>query len=288
MYKKTITLAALALIAGSTAFSNTPLITNTTFENFDGWTFGSNRFQPKDTWQVFVTAPDAYAFEDRLAILGGGEYAYTNWDDGIADKIESFMFNEFGAGPVGSGFDSIFQTGDVIRFTGTASAVRTGPDTSDMNVRAFIKVLGYNELGWAFQVKQEYTVFHDITSATESFDLTVTFPDLEVDDSLQVLQIGFEVTGEFNVGDTAIDTATITFSDIAGYIEGTGGASWAGFPVGDQGYVDTGSWMGFLYVQQPPYVYNVFLNNWMYIPEESVTENGAWTYIVNPAAPAAN
>jgi hypothetical protein len=264
------------------AFSNTPLITNTTFETFDGWIFGSNRFQPKTTWLAFVTAPDAYAYEDRLSVDGGGEYTFNNWDDGVADKIESFMFNEFGAGPVGSGTDSIFATGDVIRFKGTARATRTGPDTNDMIVRAFIKTLGYNELGWAFQTKPEYSAFHDIGVADEAFDLSITFPDLAVDDSLQVIQLGFEITGEFNLGDSALDAGTITFSGIEGYVEGTGGATWAGYDVDELGWADTTPWLGFVNVVGDPWIWSASLNNWMYLPEDSVSESGAWIYIIAP------
>lgn len=281
----------MVLVAGSTAFSNTPLITNTTFEydavedSYTGWIFGANRFQPATTWLEFVTAPDAFAYDTVFTDLGGGQFKFTRWDDGVADKIETFLFHEFGAGPVGSGTDSIFQTGDVIRFTGTASAVVADP--SDTIARAFIKVLGYNELGWAFQTKPEYSQFAVLTTTPTAFDLSVTFPDLAVDDSLQLLQIGFEATGEFD-GSSAIDNIEITFSDIAAYVEGTGGATWAGYDVDEGGNVDTTPWLGFINILSGDYVWSYSLSNWMYLPEASVSESGAWIYILNPTPAPAN
>jgi hypothetical protein len=275
----------MALITGSTAFSNTPLITNTTFETFDGWIFGANRFIPADTWKEYVTAPDAFEYATVFTDLGAGDFKFTRWDDGLADKIETFMLHEFGAGPVGSGTDSVFQTGDVIRFTGKASAVVA--DASDTIARAFIKVLGYNELQWAFQTKQEYSAFHNIGAASEAFDLSVTFPDLAVDDSLQVLQIGFEATGVYD-GSSAIDSVEITFSDIAAYVEGTGTTTWAGYDVDEGGNVDTTPWLGFINVLGGDYVWSYSLSNWMYLPEGSVSESGAWIYILNPTPAPAN
>ncbi|MEX0331816.1 MAG: glycoside hydrolase N-terminal domain-containing protein [Puniceicoccaceae bacterium] len=57
--------------------------------------------------------------------------------------------------------------------------------------------------------------------------------------------------------------------------------TWAGYPIVTGGYVDTGSFVGWLYVDQAPFVYSVSLANWMYMPEELVTVDGAWTYIFN-------
>ena len=55
--------------------------------------------------------------------------------------------------------------------------------------------------------------------------------------------------------------------------------SWAGYPVLPGGYVDTQSFLGWLYIDQVPYAYNLSLNTWMYLPEEMVSQDGAWTYI---------
>jgi hypothetical protein len=57
---------------------------------------------------------------------------------------------------------------------------------------------------------------------------------------------------------------------------------WAGFEVTPDGWVDTGNWMGWLYVGSAPWVWNLHLETWMYLPEESVREYGAWAYILRP------
>jgi acetyl esterase/lipase len=57
-------------------------------------------------------------------------------------------------------------------------------------------------------------------------------------------------------------------------------ASWAGFEVTAEGWVDTGAWMGWLYVGSAPWVWNLHLETWMYLPEESVREKGAWAYVL--------
>jgi hypothetical protein len=61
----------------------------------------------------------------------------------------------------------------------------------------------------------------------------------------------------------------------------SGAATWAGFPVDGLGWVDTGSWLGFVNVAAGDYVWSASLNNWMYLPEVFVSPTGAWTYILN-------
>jgi hypothetical protein len=60
--------------------------------------------------------------------------------------------------------------------------------------------------------------------------------------------------------------------------EATSGNMWAGYSVGEDGYVDTGDFMGFLY-PAGDYVYSVSLGKWLYLPESLVGESGSWTYI---------
>ena len=59
------------------------------------------------------------------------------------------------------------------------------------------------------------------------------------------------------------------------------GDTWAGYPVRPDGYCDTGSWLGWVYVSAKPWIYSVSLNQWMYIDENNVTSSGSWTYIFN-------
>ncbi len=279
MKHKLTALTAMALAAGSLAFANTPLLVNTNFAGFGGWIIGANRFQPKTTWLEFVSAPSAFSYESRVQPSGAG-FVFHSWDDGVADRIETYLFQEFGAGPAASTTPSIFQTGDVIVFKGSARATRVGANTADMTVRAFIKVLGYNELGWAFQTKHQYSAFHNIGAALEPFELSVTFPNLAVDDSLQVLQIGFEISTEYD--GTAMDSGTIYFENIEAYIVGEEEppATWLGYAVDANGYADTGAWLGWVNVSAAPWIWIVKLNAWAYLPEAGAGESGGWAFIV--------
>jgi hypothetical protein len=282
MNKTRTLLTAIAFAAGSIASANTPLLTNTSFAGYEGWIFGANRFQPVTTWLSFVQAPSAFAYAERVQASGAG-FTFTSWDDGIADRIETYIFQEFKAGPDTGAFGpSVFATGDVIVFKGSASATRTGANTSDMTVRAFIKVLGYNEFGWSHQTKMQYSAFHDIGSALEPFELRVTFPDLAVDDSLQVLQVGFEISTQYD--GTAMDAGTIYFENIEGYIEGEpngGDVYWNGYLVQDESYVDTGDFMGILHIASDPWIYIYAIARWAYLPDVQDIGTGLWLHVQN-------
>jgi hypothetical protein len=45
------------------------------------------------------------------------------------------------------------------------------------------------------------------------------------------------------------------------------------------GWVDTGDWLGWLYVEHEPWVWCEDLSHWMYCPSEYITENGGWIYV---------
>jgi hypothetical protein len=276
MKRKITSLAVMALATGSMAFSNTPLLTNTDFAGypadsaFEGWVFGANRFKPAETWLEFVQAPDSFGYSDRLAPSGAG-WVFTNWDDQDADRIETYMFNEFGAGPAGGATpNELFEVGDVIVFKGRASATKT---RADVVTRAFIKFLGYNDLGWEFQLKEVESRFFTPTGTLQEFELRTTFPDIIADDSFQVVQIGFEVTGEWN-GST-FGMGEIYFEGIEAYIEGAEQPLWNGYPLRPDGYVDTTPWMGFVYAgsSNAKWVWNVNLNKWIYVNDTS-----GWVY----------
>lgn len=268
-----------ALVSGTILFAaaadaDTPLLENPDMSSFEGWLTGSNVFLGGE-WQAFVT--DAYTVDDRVDPQGEG-HVFTSWDDGESDRIETFLFQEFLAGPPDSDWPTEFETGDVIRFTGAASATRQGNDPSDMVVRAFIKTLGFNEQGWQFQLKPQYSDFHDIGSSEESFDLTVTYPDLAEDDSLQVIQIGLEITTEFD--GTDMDSGSIFYKNLDAFVEGEEGPTWLGFNVDEEGFADTGDFMGFVNVINEPWIWNVNLSKWAYVPESTDPEgSGAWMFV---------
>jgi hypothetical protein len=285
MINKSIFAASVLAIASTSVLTaNTPLLTNTDFSDpentYAGWLGITNVFQPAYVRTVGTySGPDGpYQFPEILTPTGEG-FTFSFWDDGESDMLENYLVQEFNAGPVDLAWPTIFATGDVIVFKGSASATRNGADTADMRTRAFIKTLGYiNNEG--FQVKEEYTAFHDIGSALEPFELIVTYPDLAVDDSLQVIQLGFEITGSYDSTTKAMDAGTIYFENLEGYIEG--GAVeptfWAGYEVDASGWINTEGWMGYLNVAAAPWVWSATLAKWLYMPEANVSESGAWVY----------
>lgn len=262
---------------GATALSaNTPLLTDpTNFGEGTSWFAGANQFQPIAMWQGFATLDAA----DRVSPSAGGSFTFSSWDDGTSDRIENFLFQEHNAGPPdGIWATTLFEAGDVIVFTGEASAIRSAPGVI---ARAFIKMLGFTD-GNSHQTKGAYTEFFDLTETTQSFELRVTFPDLELDDSFQLLQIGFEIRTDFVAPD--MQTGSITFSNLDAFIEGNGeppppAPTFGGMEVDASGHVDTGDFMGMLYVEMEPWVYVHDLARWVYMPDPGEDFTGAWAYI---------
>lgn len=53
---------------------------------------------------------------------------------------------------------------------------------------------------------------------------------------------------------------------------------WAGFEIMDGNYVDTGDFLGQLYVTDGDWVYSYDAEKWLLLPENFVGANGGWTY----------
>ncbi|HKJ91189.1 MAG TPA: hypothetical protein VJ960_08665, partial [Oceanipulchritudo sp.] len=85
-----------------------------------------------------------------------------------------------------------------------------------------------------------------------------------------VLQLGFGITAPQS------EDATITVSGIEGTLNES--PTWAEWPVTD-GYVNTGGWLGWLFIDQAPWIQSLSLNKWIYAPEGSITHRGSWIYI---------
>ncbi len=56
-------------------------------------------------------------------------------------------------------------------------------------------------------------------------------------------------------------------------------AAWAGFPIEESGWVDTGAFLGWVYPLED-YVYVLDLEGWMYLPESHVASDGAWAFSI--------
>lgn len=57
--------------------------------------------------------------------------------------------------------------------------------------------------------------------------------------------------------------------------------SWAGYPMDAQGWVFTDGWLGNINVQGD-WVFISSLNRWTYLPENIVSANGSWMYVLKP------
>jgi hypothetical protein len=72
----------------------------------------------------------------------------------------------------------------------------------------------------------------------------------------------------------------LTFTNIM--LEVSGGSSpttWAGYDI-VEGWVNTDDFMGWLYVGSDPWIISSALGGgWIYLPEDFVSETGAWSYI---------
>jgi len=55
---------------------------------------------------------------------------------------------------------------------------------------------------------------------------------------------------------------------------------WAGYQIEPDGRsVNTGDWLGWIDVGTPPWVYSYTLNKFIYLPEDEITDLGAWSYL---------
>jgi len=265
---KTIALASCAL--PGLALANVPLLENPDFASNEGWVAGANSYIG-GTWQQFLQIDVV----DVVSASGNG-HEFISIDDEESDRLENFLLQEFNAGPAGGAWATeLFETGDVIRFKGSASA--TTSDT-DVTVRAFIKMLGFVN-NQAFFPKPEKTVYFDLTENLQSFDLSIEFPDLAADDSYQLLQVGFEISTEWD--GSQMDSGTIYFENLEAFIEGEATTEWNGFVVNESGIADTGDFMGPVFVSESPWVYVYDLAKWAYLPESQDMAAGAWINVVN-------
>ncbi|NDV63187.1 hypothetical protein G0Q06_12045 [Puniceicoccales bacterium CK1056] len=79
-----------------------------------------------------------------------------------------------------------------------------------------------------------------------------------------------DMTGDFLELDQVIFSTT--------YTGGGGDGFWGGFPIGEGGYVDTGDWIGWVWVDQDPWVWSFDLDKYVYVPQASANAGKGWVY----------
>lgn len=58
------------------------------------------------------------------------------------------------------------------------------------------------------------------------------------------------------------------------------GGDWMGYPVNEGFVTDTGSWLGWVYVANAPYIYVYNLASYIYVPGQTVSESSGWAYLM--------
>jgi len=56
-------------------------------------------------------------------------------------------------------------------------------------------------------------------------------------------------------------------------------STWRGYPVDDNMWAETGSWLGWLYIEPAPWVWTPLLNKWLWVDGEADNTGGAWIWI---------
>lgn len=134
-------------------------------------------------------------------------------------------------------------------------------------------------LSWeASSLATGYLIYQKIgdgpfTEAGTTFDTSFTVTDLEYN-----LTCRYQVVAT-NAAGSSLKSMIVTVITLPKATE------WAGYPFTDGNWVDTGNWMGWLYVQPEPWLYTPWIysdsrQGWIYIhPVE--TSNKAWFYVPN-------
>jgi hypothetical protein len=55
--------------------------------------------------------------------------------------------------------------------------------------------------------------------------------------------------------------------------------NWAGYPIDEDGWVDSGDFLGWLAPDQEGYVFSLLLDQFIFLPETNVGPDGGWAYI---------
>ncbi len=66
------------------------------------------------------------------------------------------------------------------------------------------------------------------------------------------------------------------------YVESTTPApveGWRGYPLVQESWADTGSWLDWLYTEHDPWLYSLVLHGWIYQPESLDSSSGAWLWV---------
>ena len=216
-----------------------------------------------DNWGP-ATASGNYTDADTI-VLGPENNAYDTSGD-------LTFWRAGGVGPLGNKqmTTSVFVTearlvGDDLSFDFTVDSITFTEHTTFAYMRVF---------------NANFDVLHEVTqplTATGTYHLYLTAAQTGVATAATV-QYGFTTVGINSSAARAPSYGTMVISAAE---PASGDPTWAGFPATDPAFVDTGAWLGVVNTTYAPWIYIWNLGGWAFLPEEYVSESGAWTYFPN-------
>ncbi|NDV61804.1 hypothetical protein G0Q06_05015 [Puniceicoccales bacterium CK1056] len=172
--------------------------------------------------------------------------------------------------PTDSGTLDTSSLGEILDAIGVSDAVGDDPGLYGV-------LLGGSDILFNGQF-EPLLVFRD--SVTGELYNTVTVDFGEPTEHLGV----FDSSGsgiELDAGIFDIDPLVPTFGSV-NPTAASASPTWAGYTIGEEGYVQTAPWLGLLYVEEAPWVWSVGLGQYLFVDEAGVDENGGWVYFVKP------
>jgi beta-glucanase (GH16 family) len=206
-------------------------------------------FADVDSWRQAITT-----FSGSGEITADVRFRGEQVDfDSLADGVATFSQTGSRSGTV---HNLIFQRialdglepGDRVIFQGMASASGNGVAEA------------------VIEAGSEATVSFPLGAESGAFSLTTILQKGDI----RRIRIGFQIRAASG------ESGSISFSNLSATIEPA--VSFAGYTSLDGQWIDTGDWLGWLYIADAPYLRSTQLEQWIYLPEENVSESGAWGF----------
>ncbi|MEX0332013.1 MAG: hypothetical protein AB3N64_11370 [Puniceicoccaceae bacterium] len=121
-----------------------------------------------------------------------------------------------------------------------------------------------HSLSWVLESGQEYAIQMSVRSRDHLVDRFILWDRSQY-------SLANQVTGK--------GTNEALFNSLEASNFAPEGTPWGPYFADAQGNVDTGTFLGWLNVQFDPWAWSYSISRYMYLPGDSVTGSGAWTYI---------